>query len=181
METRIRKFSDTSKTVKPGPASAGLYVDSNNDLKFSTSVAGVDTVYTVAKTLANTETVTATNVIAATESGKTFFLSSATEFVSTLPAPAAGLVFEFVVAAAPSGASYTVVTNGSANIIVGHVVSSQDAGGSGDSETSGGDTVSFVDAKAVKGDRARFVSDGTNWFVSAFAKVFDGITITTAS
>lgn len=131
--------------------------------------------------LVGAEVVSATNVITAAENGKTFFLSSATEFVSTLPAPALGLRFTFIVAAAPSGADYTVVTNASANIIVGHVLTSQDAGGNADSETSGGDTVSFVDSKAVVGDRADFISDGTSWFVRASCKTFDAITITTAS
>ena len=55
------------------------------------------------------EVVTATNVITAAESGTTFFLSSATEFVSTLPAPALGLNFTFIVAAAPASASYTTM------------------------------------------------------------------------
>lgn len=130
---------------------------------------------------ANCEVVTAANVITAAESGTTYFLNSATEFASTLPAPALGLRFTFIVSAAPSGASYTVVTASSANIILGQVVSSQDAGGSADSETSGGDTLSFVDSKAVVGDYAIFISDGTNWFVRAGCKVFDAITITTAS
>jgi hypothetical protein len=128
-----------------------------------------------------TETVTATNVITAAETGTTFFLSSATEFVSTLPAPAAGLEFEFFVAAAPSGASYTIVTNGGDNIIVGHVVSSEDAAGSGDFEASGGDTITLVDSKAVVGDRVRVISDGTNWFMTAYCSVQDAITITTAA
>lgn len=128
------------------------------------------------------ETVAATNVLTKAESGKTCFLSSATEFVTTLPAPAAGLEFEFIVAAAPSGASYTVVTNGSANIIKGHVLTTDvNSATDADLEVSGGDTLSFVDAKAVAGDRARFVSDGTNWFVQASCTVFDAITITTAS
>lgn len=127
------------------------------------------------------EVVSATNTILAAESGSTFFLSSATEFVSTLPAPAVGLRFTFVVAAAPSGASYTIVTNGSSNVILGHVLSSQDAGGSADSETSGGDTISFVDGKAVVGDRVDLECDGTSWFARCSSKVFDAITITTAS
>jgi len=130
---------------------------------------------------ANCEVVTAANVIAAAESGTTYFLNSATEFASTLPAPALGLRFTFIVSAAPSGASYTVVTNSSANIMLGQVVTSQDAGGSADSETSGGDTLSFVDSKAVVGDYAIFISDGTSWFVRAGCKVFNAITITTAS
>lgn len=130
---------------------------------------------------ANTEIVIATNVITASESGKTFFLNAATEFVSTLPAPALGLRYTFIVSAAPSGASYTIVTATSANIILGHILSSQDAGGSGDSETTGGDTISFVDGQAVVGDRVDVISDGTNWFVRASCKVVAGITITTAS
>lgn len=125
------------------------------------------------------ETVTAANTITAAESGKTFFLNSATEFVSTLPAPAAGLKFTFIVKAAPSGASYTIVTNGSSNIIVGHVVTS--ATGAADTETSGGDTISFVDGAAVKGDKVILECDGTNWYASCFAAAATGITITTAS
>ncbi len=126
-----------------------------------------------------TEVVAATNVIAATETGTTFFLNHATEFVSTLPAPAAGLKFTFIVTGAPSGASYTIVTNSSANILLGHVVCS--AGGTGDSETSGGDTITLVDGQAVVGDRVDVISDGTYWYVRATCKVVAGITITTAS
>lgn len=131
---------------------------------------------------ANTEIVTATNVIAAAESGSTYFLNSATEFVSTLPLPALGLRFSFLVSAAPSGADYTIVTNGSANIIKGRVLSSDlNAASDGDLETSGGDTISFVSAKAVAGDRVDLISDGTNWFAEGSCSVFDAITITTAS
>jgi hypothetical protein len=126
-----------------------------------------------------TEVVAATNVIAATETGTTFFLNHATEFVSTLPAPAAGLNFKFIVTGAPSGASYTIVTNSSANIIKGNVVTSEDA--AGDFETSGGDTITFVDGQAVAGDMVELHCDGTNWFAYGRSKVAAGITITTAS
>ena len=129
-----------------------------------------------------TETVAATNVLTKAESGKTMFLSHATEFVTTLPAPAAGLEFEFIVADAPESASYTIVTNGSANIIRGHILTSDvNSATDADFEASGGDTLSFVDSKAVLGDRARFISDGTYWYVQAASSVFDAITITTAS
>lgn len=128
------------------------------------------------------EVVTATNVITADESGKTFFLSSATEFVSTLPAPAIGLRFTFVVKAAPSGASYTIVTTSSANIIKGQVYTSDvNSTLDADFEATGGDTISFVDSKAIAGDRVDVICDGTNWFVYGFCSVFDAITITTAS
>jgi hypothetical protein len=126
------------------------------------------------------EDVTATNVITADESGKVFFLNSATEFVSTLPAPAAGLRYTFIVKAAPSGASYTVVTASSANIIKGVQFTAEDAAGSGDSGTAD-DTISFVDGQAVAGDRVDVISDGTSWFAYAFSKVKAGITFTQAS
>ena len=128
------------------------------------------------------KTLTATATLTATEVGKTIFLNSTTEFVTTLPLPKAGYTFSFVVTAAPSGASYTVVTSGSANIIKGQVYSVDvNSATDPDFETSGGDTISFVDAKAVAGDRVDLVCDGTNWFAYGFCSVFDAITITTAS
>lgn len=124
------------------------------------------------------ESVTATNVITAAESGTTFFLTSATEFVSTLPAPAAGLNYTFIVGAAPSGASYTVVTTTSANIIKGQAYPA--SGAAGDTGTSD-DTISFVDGQAVAGDMVYVVSDGTSWFAYAWCAVAAGVTFTTAS
>jgi hypothetical protein len=135
---------------------------------------------TTAPNLVNpTEVVAATNVITAAESGKVFFLNAATEFVSTLPAPAAGLNFEFIVTAAPDGASYTIVTASSANIIKGSIVTS--ATGAADTEATGGDTISFVDGTAVAGDRVQLRCDGTNWFAYGICAAAGGITITTAS
>jgi len=126
--------------------------------------------------IASNETVTATNVLTAAESGKVCFLSSATEFVSTLPAPAAGLHFTFIVAAAPSGANYTVVTNASANVIEGLVVVNG-ASVPGANE----DTISFVSAAAVVGDWCKVVSDGTSWFVSGQGSAAGAITLTQVS
>lgn len=131
-----------------------------------------------ADTSANTEIVTTTNVIAATESGMTYFLNSATEFVSTLPAVAQGLKFTFIVTVAPSGASYTIVTNASANII--KSLQNSVAGDQGDFGTSD-DTITFVDGQAVAGDRVDVICDGTSWFAYARSKVAAGITFTTAS
>lgn len=126
-----------------------------------------------------TEVVTGTNVITAAESGSVFFLNSATEFVSTLPAVQAGLHFTFIVTAAPVGASYTVVTDSSANVMLGTVHSSD--GVDGDSELAGCDTVNFVDGAAVVGDRLEVWCDGTNWFGIAHCNVSTGVTYTTAS
>ena len=126
-----------------------------------------------------TEVVTATNVITAAETGSVFFLNSATEFVSTLPAVAAGLKFTFIVQAAPSGASYTVVA-ASGTPIHGMVLS-KDLNGATDSGATAGTgvlTLTFVDGKSQKGDRADFVCNGTDWFVVAHTGgVFDAITL----
>lgn len=131
-----------------------------------------------ADTSANCEVVTTTNIITAEESGKTFFLNSATEFVSTLPAPAIGLKYTFIVTGAPSGASYTIVTDSSANIIKG--LQNSAAGDAGDTGTAD-DTITFVDGQAVAGDRVDVISDGTSWFAYARSKVAAGITFTQAS
>jgi hypothetical protein len=115
--------------------------------------------------------------LTAAHQGFTLFLDAATEFAVTLPAPYLGAEFKFVVANAPESASYTVVTAGAAEIIVGHVLASEAA--AGDTETTaGGTTITFVDAKSVVGDWAEVVSDGTTWFASGRAAVVAGITIT---
>ena len=123
-------------------------------------------------------TLTAASTLTTAQSGTTFFLNSATEFVTTLPAPAAGLNYTFIVGAAPSGASYTVVTSASANIIKGQAVNA--AGVAGDTGTAD-DTISFVDGQAVAGDQVTVISDGTSWFAKAFCAVAAGVTFTTAS
>lgn len=129
-------------------------------------------------TIAN-EVVTAANVITAAESGTTFFLNASSEFASTLPAPAAGLFYRFIVTAAPSGASYTVVTEGGCQILAGHVLTSGFADSGSDVETTAtGTTITFVDGVSVVGDFAEVYSDGTSWFAHCVTAVEAGITIT---
>lgn len=180
MSTRfIRKESGTAKMLDRSTDAPIQYDTADGLLKYND--AGVIRSLLATQLPDPAEVVAATNVIAASESGKTFFLSAASEFVSTLPAPALGLRYTFIVAAAPSGASYTVVTASSANVILGHILSSDESAAAADSETSGGDTISFVDGQAVVGDRVDVVSDGTSWFAVGTCKVNAGITITTAS
>lgn len=124
------------------------------------------------------ETLTAASTLSASNTGATYFLSSATEFATTLPAPAAGLSYTFIVGAAPSGASYTIVTTSSANIIKGQAVNA--AGVAGDTGTAD-DTISFVDGAAVAGDKVTVISDGTYWYAYGTCAVAAGITFTTAS
>lgn len=176
MPTRFIQMSDSVADTYTG-SHAGIGVDSDTN-KFQFNPDGTK------RTLATdgASDLTATTTLTAASHGKTLFLNSATEFVTTLPALEAGLRFKFVVKAAPSAASYTVVTSDSANVIVGQVLSSElPAAAAADSETAGGDTITFVDGVAVKGDWAEVVCDGTNWYMTAGCKTAAAITITTAS
>jgi hypothetical protein len=124
------------------------------------------------------ENVTSTNSITAAETGKTFFLNSGTEFESTLPAPAAGLEYTFIVKAAPSGASYEIKTNGDTDILIGLVscATAADLGATDDNA----DVIRFVGGSAVVGDWVRVVSDGTSWYFSGACKVAAAITTATS-
>ena len=128
------------------------------------------------------EVLTAARPLTHDDHGKIFFLNLAGGFAVTLPALKAGLVFDFFVKTAPTTA-YTVVTSGSANILMGRGATSNvnAAGANVDSEVSGGDTFTFAANKAVIGDHARFVCDGVKWYVTWLTNVVDGATITTAS
>lgn len=128
------------------------------------------------------EVVTSANIITAAESGRVFFLNSGTEFASTLPAPALGVEYTFIVTAAPSGASYTVVTEGGCQVLGGHVLTSDvytDSSVDADFEApAAGTTITFVDGVSVVGDRCHIISDGSNWFATCSCTNVAGITIT---
>jgi hypothetical protein len=125
---------------------------------------------------AKAETVTTTNVITAAESGKTFFLGTAGGFASTLPAPAAGLNYKFIVSVAPTTA-YTIATNGSANIIKGGVNELEVDTGDDGPYSAVGDLISFVANVAVVGDWVSVESDGTSWFLTGQTNADGGVTI----
>lgn len=164
-------------TATEGTLSGGLYINCYD-------ATSSKTVFSVAENGAiiyseTTETVAATNTITADESGKTFFLGHATEFVTTLPAPTAGLNFKFFVSLAPSGASYTIVTHDGSDLIYGMAVSSADAGGSADSTAgTAADTITFVDGQAAIGDYVQLSCDGTYWYAVAVMGDEDAITYT---
>lgn len=124
------------------------------------------------------EVVITTNVIVADESGKTFFLSLAAGFTSTLPAPALGLKFKFVVAIAPTTA-YIITTNGGDDIIIGGVneleVDTSDDGPYDDNA----DTVNFVASVAAVGDYIEMESDGTSWYFHGQTNLDGGVTTST--
>ena len=124
------------------------------------------------------EIVTTTNVITASESGTTYFLNAATEFASTLPSPAQGLFFRFIITNAPETASYTIGTAAAAAQIAGKIFGAD--GNAGDTQTAAtATTVTFVDSKSTLGDMVEAYSDGTSWFVLGFCNTAtDSITIT---
>jgi membrane protein implicated in regulation of membrane protease activity len=177
MATDLKNY-DPALMYGAGITSSGTVDAGDISVDGTTITATPAEIIQAADNSVNCEIVTATNAITAAESGATFFLNSATEFVSTLPAPALGLRYTFIVSAAPSGASYTVVTTSSANIIKG--LQQSVAGDAGDSGTAD-DTITFVDGQAVAGDRVDVISDGTSWFAYANSKVAAGITFTQAS
>ena len=181
-----------TNSLRTGPEGGDLAMDSDDsrEIKFNqagtvrTLVTNTGTQTLTNKTITGTlgtdsiEVVAATNAIAASESGKVFFLNHATEFDSTLPAPAAGLRFTFVVTNAPETGSYTITSN-AANEIIGQVYTLDvNSATDPDFETAGSNTITFVAAKAVVGDKVELICDGTNWFAYAFCSVFDAITFT---
>lgn len=120
-----------------------------------------------------TEVVTAANVITPAENGATYFLALVGGFASTLPAPAMGLQFHFIVQIAPT-TSYTIIAPSSATILYGNSQSSQGgASGVGTGEA----TFAFVGNQSAIGDYADFISDGTNWYVRSGTNLDAGITI----
>lgn len=127
---------------------------------------------TVATNTTRSEIVTTTNVIASTESGTTFYLDLAGGFTSTLPAPAFGLKFKFIVKTAPTTA-YVITTTSGNNLlygtlldIVGELV-----------YFSAQDTLNFVASTSLVGDSLEVESDGTNWYCKAFSGANGGITV----
>jgi hypothetical protein len=171
--TKIYKKSGGDEQII---ASGGIIdIESGGAFKLAgTEVTATATEINMASDISvNTELVSSAKTISASESGKTFFLNSATGFACTLPSPALGLRYRFIVSIAPSGSNHTIVTNASANIIKGHVICSADA--AGDTETSGGDTITFASGSAVAGDCVEVISDGTSWFVRGTCAVAAGV------
>lgn len=125
--------------------------------------------------LANVEIVTATNVILANESGKTFFLSAAAGFESTLPAPAAGLRYRFFVKTAPTSVGYTI-TAGTADTISGTVAASGAETIVNGITAALADNVILVANQALVGDYLDFVSDGALWYVTGNVNTFAALT-----
>lgn len=160
------------------PSGSGLDVESGGYFKLAGTAVNATAaeINMAADISANVEVVTATNVIGAAESGKTFFLDAAAGFQSTLPAPAAGLRFTFIVKTAPTSNGYTIVTNGTTQkVLKGLAVIAADAVGD---VSAGGTTATFVHNQSLPGDRVDMICDGTIWYMIGYAQVTAALTIT---
>lgn len=152
-------------TAGTGLASKALVLDSSGNVALPAAPASIDQ--------RNAELVITTNVILAAENGRTYYLDLIGGFTSTLPAPALGLWFRFIVKTAPTTA-YIITTNAGADILYGMMM--ERAGGAGVAGA-GRDTFNFVASQAKIGDWVEFYSDGTNWYYRGMVDVAAGNTV----
>lgn len=152
-------------TAGTGAASKALVLDSNGNVTMPAAPAAIDE--------RNAEIVITTNVILAAENGRTYYLTLATGFTSTLPVPALGLHFRFKVAIAPTTA-YIITTNASANILYGMT---EERAGTAGVAGAAKNTFNFVANQAKIGDWVEFYSDGTNWYYHGMTDIAAGNTV----
>ncbi len=133
----------------------------------------------------NGEILTATNSLTAADHGKTFYLTNATEFTTTLPAIAdAGLGWEveFIITLVPNGANMIITEDGTAdtNTVYGSINEcTVDTGTDGDFTNGTAVTfINFIADTAAIGDSVRIRCNGTNWFVIGQCEAAGGITLT---
>jgi hypothetical protein len=124
------------------------------------------------------ETLVAARTVKAEESGMTFFLGVAGGFTVTLPAPARGLRYTFIVSVSPTTA-YIIATNGGADIgVIGVNELEVDTSDDGPYDVDA-DAISFVANVAVIGDYLDFWCDGTKWYARGQTNADGGITSAT--
>ena len=166
-------------TTVPADGDAGFafgcqFVDTDSSATYVNRGTAASALF-LAESSIPSEVVTATNVLTAAESGKTFYLSALAGFLTTLPAPAAGLIFRFIVKTAPTSNGYTIGTSGGANVIFGMAV--ERAGGAGVAG-SAEDLITLGANQSIPGDFVYLESDGTNWYAHAMVDVAAAITFT---
>lgn len=116
-------------------------------------------------------TLAATKVLDVEDNGGVFFLNHTNEFQTTLPLLSTigiGWHCKFIVGAAPSSASYTIIENASDDnkIILKGITETETDDDSEGVEHAGCSTITVKDGIAVIGDWIDVFSDGTSWFVT---------------
>ena len=127
---------------------------------------------------------TATATLTPGDSGKVFFLNSATEFTTTLPSVSnagAGFNVKFIVKAAPSSANYVISEDGDndTNVIIVNGINELETDDGEDGVSNTGCTfINFIDGVAIAGDWVELLCDGTNWYATGQTQADGGVTAT---
>lgn len=143
------------KLVLVGDGDAGWYVEESIGIwtEESQTVLNANPV--------TVQSVTANLTLTAADSGKVLLLNHANGHDITLPAPASGLVFEFIVALAFDTSPWNIATNAGANVIQGGAIVNSVFVAASDE-----DNIEFDEGAEAVGDFVRLVCDGTNWLCS---------------
>ena len=128
-------------------------------------------------TSAGVKVVSADATLSASDSGKTILMGVNGVDV-TLPSASEGMEFQIIQTADYDTAVCTVVQASASEDFYGAVYGStqgESAGTDADVGASANTKITFA-AGSLKGDRVRLISDGTVWYVEAFAQVYNAIT-----
>ena len=126
---------------------------------------------------AGIKTVSSDSTLVPADSGKTI-LMGANGVDITLPSAASGLEFQIIQSADYDSAVCTIVQAAASEDFYRAVYGStqgENAGTDADVGASANTKITFSSA-SLKGDRVRLVSDGSGWYVEAFAQNYAGIT-----
>ena len=134
---------------------AGIDVTGSGDIMID-GVTAIDA-SRAATLLEKTEVITADNTITAAESGKVFYLSGAAS-TSTLPAPASGLEYTFVVDGSMS--ADIVINSATADSLEGSIDVNSTS-----TAVNAADRVVISSSVEDLGDTYIFRSNGSDWFV----------------
>jgi len=123
-----------------------------------------------------TRSITSDTTLQHAWTGETIFLG-ANGIDITLPPAKAGMYFTVILAGDYASAVCTVVQNAATEDFYGHVFGSEgeNAGTDADTGASANTKITFTTA-SMRGDRVELVSDGSVWYVAAYAKNYAGIT-----
>jgi hypothetical protein len=148
----------TNIVPRSGPGKAGFCVK-RADGRLYVTIKGVQKNITLSgDTVAQTTTPV---VLTAAQSGRTTIFNSTTSMVSTLPKPAKGLTYTFIVKViATSGIGHSIGLNGAAEKVWGQTFTIPGVA----LAATAGKGLTNTQATAVIGDNVTVTSDGTDWY-----------------
>ena len=123
------------------------------------------------------KSVSADASLSVADSGKTILMGTNGVDI-TLPSASKGLEFQIIQSGDYDTAVCTIVQASATEDFYGALYGStqgESAGTDADVAAAANTKITFA-AGSLKGDRVRFVSDGTGWYVESFAQVYNAIT-----